>query len=67
MVVTKKISFQTKGLCDIIDVTSQVEQQLAEAEINSGIVTLFISGSTAGISTILDGRTSSSHTASPQN
>ena len=52
MIVSKKISFQTKGQCDIIDVTSQVEQQLAEAEINSGIVTLFISGSTAGISTI---------------
>lgn len=51
MVVTKKISFQTKGHCDIIDITSQVERQLAEIEVNSGIVTLFIAGSTAGIST----------------
>jgi secondary thiamine-phosphate synthase enzyme len=52
MVVTKNISFQTKGHCDIIDITPQVEQQLADTEVNSGIVTLFIAGSTAGISTI---------------
>jgi len=52
MVVTKKISLQSKGECDIIDITPQVEQQLAEAEVNSGTVTLFVTGSTAGISTI---------------
>ena len=52
MIVTKKISLQTKGHCDIIDITPQVEQQVAEAKINSGIVTIFISGSTAGITTI---------------
>ena len=52
MVVTKKISLQSKGHCDIIDITPQVEQQLAETDIRNGIVTLFISGSTAGISTI---------------
>ena len=32
MVVTKKISLQSKGQCDIIDITSQVEKQLAEEE-----------------------------------
>jgi secondary thiamine-phosphate synthase enzyme len=52
MVVTKKIDFQTKGECDIIDITPQVEQQVVEAEINSGTVTLFVAGSTAGITTI---------------
>ena len=52
MVVTKTISLQTKGNCDIIDITPQVEQQLAEADINNGTVTLFVAGSTAGISTI---------------
>ncbi len=52
MVVTRKISLQTKGNCDIIDITPQVEQQLAEANINNGTATLFIDGSTAGISTI---------------
>jgi secondary thiamine-phosphate synthase enzyme len=52
MVTTKKIGLQSKGNCDIIDITHEVEQQLAETDITSGIVTLFISGSTAGISTI---------------
>jgi secondary thiamine-phosphate synthase enzyme len=52
MVTTKKIGLQTKGHCDIIDITPQVEQQLAETDISNGMVTLFISGSTAGISTI---------------
>ena len=52
MVVTKKISLQTKGQCDIIDITPQVEQQVAKADINNGTATLFVAGSTAGISTI---------------
>ena len=52
MIVTKQISLQSKGHCDIIDITTQVEQQLAEADIKNGTVTLFVAGSTAGISTI---------------
>ena len=52
MVVTKKISLQSKGQCDIIDITPQVEQQVAETDINNGTATLFVAGSTAGISTI---------------
>jgi secondary thiamine-phosphate synthase enzyme len=52
MIVTKQISLQSKGHCDIIDITAQVEQQLAEADIKNGTVTLFVAGSTAGISTI---------------
>jgi len=52
MITTKKFGLQTKGNCDIIDITHEVEQQLAETDINNGIVTLFVVGSTAGISTI---------------
>ena len=52
MVTTKRISLQSKGNCDIIDITPQVQEQLAETDISDGTVTLFISGSTAGISTI---------------
>jgi len=51
-VVTKDIAFQSKGNCDIIDITSQVAMNVEEAEVNTGIVTLFISGSTAGVTTI---------------
>ena len=52
MVVTKKISLESKGHCDIIDITPEVREQLAAVDIKSGMVTLFVSGSTAGISTI---------------
>ena len=52
MVVTKKISLSTKGECDIVDITPQVEQQVAQAGINNGVVTVFVPGSTAGVTTI---------------
>lgn len=52
MIITKIIGLQSKGNCDIIDITRQVEQQVAETGINSGTVTLFVAGSTAGLSTI---------------
>ncbi len=52
MVITREISLQTKGNCDIIDITPQVEQQLAGAGINDGTVTIFVAGSTAGVTTI---------------
>jgi len=52
MVVTKNISLQSKGHCDLIDITPQVAEQLAGAEIDNGTVTLFVAGSTAGITTI---------------
>jgi secondary thiamine-phosphate synthase enzyme len=51
-VVTKDIALQSKGNCDIIDITSQVAKKVEESGVNSGIVTLFIVGSTAGITTI---------------
>jgi secondary thiamine-phosphate synthase enzyme len=51
-VVTKDIALQSQGNCDIIDITSQVAKNVEESGVNSGIVTLFIVGSTAGITTI---------------
>ena len=51
-VVTKDITLQSRGNCDIIDVTSQVVKYVEKSEITSGIITLFIVGSTAGITTI---------------
>ncbi len=52
MVVTETISLQTKGNCDIADITSQVAQKVSDTDINSGTVTLFVNGSTAGLTTI---------------
>jgi len=52
MVITKNISLQTKGECDIIDITAPVQQQLSETSVKDGIATVFITGSTAGVTTI---------------
>jgi secondary thiamine-phosphate synthase enzyme len=52
MVVTKKISLSTNGECDIVDITPQVAEQLSQSEINNGTVTVFVAGSTAGVTTI---------------
>jgi secondary thiamine-phosphate synthase enzyme len=52
MVVTKKISFQSRAHGEIIDITPEVQKQLAETKLSEGTVTLFVTGSTAGITTI---------------
>ena len=52
MIVTKTISLSTKGECDLVDITPQVGQQVAEAGINNGTATIFVAGSTAGVTTI---------------
>jgi len=51
MVKTKKIKIKTKGNCDIVDITEQVAEIVAQSDISEGIVTLFNVGSTAGITT----------------
>jgi secondary thiamine-phosphate synthase enzyme len=52
MVISKTIHINTKGNCDVIDITSQISNEISQSVINNGIITIFISGSTAGISTI---------------
>ena len=52
MVVTKEISLQSKGNTDIIDITREVEKQVGESGVTNGIVTVFVTGSTAGITTV---------------
>jgi secondary thiamine-phosphate synthase enzyme len=52
MIVTEQISLESQGNSDIIDITPEVRQRLSKANIRDGTVTLFISGSTAGITTI---------------
>jgi secondary thiamine-phosphate synthase enzyme len=52
MITNKTILIHTKGNCDVIDITSQVSNEINLSSITNGIVTLFISGSTAGISTM---------------
>lgn len=51
-VVTRNITLQTKGNCDIVDITPLVAEEIQESNVGNGIVTLFVSGSTAGLTTI---------------
>jgi secondary thiamine-phosphate synthase enzyme len=50
-VVTKSFNIKTKGDTDILDITKQVEKALSEAQLKNGILTVFVPGSTAGITT----------------
>jgi len=52
MIVSSTISLETKGHCDVIDITSQVAGQVVESGVNNGTVTVFVAGSTAGVTTI---------------
>jgi secondary thiamine-phosphate synthase enzyme len=46
------ISFNTKGNCDIVDITRYVESFLEKSKMTSGICTVFCKGSTGAITTI---------------
>jgi secondary thiamine-phosphate synthase enzyme len=49
---TFKISVQTNGNCDIIDITSKAEDLIIENNFIEGNMLIFAGGSTAGITTI---------------
>jgi secondary thiamine-phosphate synthase enzyme len=51
-VVTRSFAIKTRGHTDILDITSQISQALESSELKHGILTCFIGGSTAGITTI---------------
>ena len=46
------IGIDTRGFNDIRDLTSSVREMLLKSKLSSGIVTVFVTGSTAGITTI---------------
>ncbi len=52
MVVTKSIKLKTKGETDIIDITDQVSDCIGDSKVKDGIVTIFVLGSTGGLTTI---------------
>lgn len=49
---TGKITERTAGFCDIIDITGKVRQQLDKVKVQRGSAALFVSGSTAALTTI---------------
>ncbi len=51
-VVTKKIKLNSRGETDIIDITEQVSSLVEDSKIKDGVVTIFVPGSTGGLTTI---------------
>jgi secondary thiamine-phosphate synthase enzyme len=49
---TKKLSQKTSGFCDIVDITAKVREQIDQEKVERGLVTVFVSGSTAALTTI---------------
>ena len=52
MIKTEHLEIITKGDCDIVDITAEVQQAVAQAGLGNGTVTVFNIGSTASITTI---------------
>lgn len=51
-IVTKNIQIKSRGEDDVIDITKPTLKAIKESNLKNGIVTIFISGSTAAITTI---------------
>jgi secondary thiamine-phosphate synthase enzyme len=52
MTATHTLEVHTKGQGDVHDLTAAVGRALASAALHSGVVAVFVTGSTAGITTI---------------
>jgi secondary thiamine-phosphate synthase enzyme len=51
-VSTKTITISSNGENDIIDITRQIDEAIKESTLQDGVVVIFVSGSTAAITTI---------------
>ena len=52
MILTKHLKVSSKGENDMIDITEKTSNIITESTIKNGIVTIFVSGSTAALTTI---------------
>ncbi len=49
---TDRIKEETQGFCDIINITPKVQDRVEKEKFQQGLVSLFVSGSTAALTTI---------------
>jgi secondary thiamine-phosphate synthase enzyme len=49
---TGELSLSTKGDADVIDITAEVQGVVAEGPVSDGLVTAFVRGSTAAVTTM---------------
>ncbi|MFC2170319.1 secondary thiamine-phosphate synthase enzyme YjbQ [Acidobacteriota bacterium] len=51
-VISDSVSLSTNGFCDMRDLTDAVSRKLSDSGLKNGTVTLFVPGSTGGLTTI---------------
>lgn len=51
-IVTERLNIETRGNTDVVDITDRVAAVLKKNHLKDGSVTLFVSGSTASITTV---------------
>ena len=51
-IITEYISVGTKGDTDIVDITEHAAAILSKSSLSAGTITFFVSGSTAGLTTV---------------
>lgn len=49
---TLKLEERTKGFCHILDITGKVRNKVAQVGLRHGLASLFVSGSTAALTTV---------------
>ena len=50
-VVSRRITFSTKGNCDVINITGQVSSAIEESGLTEGILSVFCPGATGAVTT----------------
>jgi thiamine phosphate synthase YjbQ (UPF0047 family) len=51
-IITESIQIRSKGENDMIDITASASKAVEDSKLKQGIVTIFIAGSTAAVTTI---------------
>lgn len=51
-VESRTIRLSTRGFCDVVNITPEIESAMAGHSLSAGVITLFVPGSTAGLTTL---------------
>jgi len=52
LVKTKRLKLSTKGRDQVINITAEVQEAISKSKVKDGLVTVFVFGSTASVTTI---------------
>lgn len=52
MITTARVKCQTDGKSDVVDLTREVAEAIRAAGVRNGLVTVFVAGSTAAVTTV---------------